>query len=339
MLTYRLQDRIFETEGGSSLSFPNTAIINFLLKPAVPFGGVKGPSRNVVGDMKAFARFNATTGRTAMEKQDGPLFEPLDVSLKLLGISVRVAGNNMSVESHCTSLTELHQLVTALFHIIPSVLNLHIPDSPVITQVTGEVGGQQFKWNYDPTELRLSTVVTSKEGQEKIVVDSWLNLTLFDDGSNRRLMASLHYFHNACRLLEAGFNRFEFLAEAVLNFSRSMQAIFGESRDNVREEIHKLEKYSDDEIEARFITALVLRSYFDVAHISLSVLDREQLQTIKNYCRIAEQSIRKLLQSVMESIADGTYVPREDTPPTLSKDKAAILKTIRANLDGVDADP
>lgn len=339
MLTYRLQDRIFQTKDRRSLTFPNKATIKFHLRPLVPFGGSHGPSRNIVGDRRFNIRVNATTGRMVAETQEGPLFEPLDVSLDLLGNSIRVAGNEMSVESQCASLSDLHQLVSALFHIFPSILNLHILDSPVVIQVTGDIGGQEFEWIYDPAELRLSTVVTSKEGQEQLVADSWRYMALFDHGSNRRLMASLHYFHIACRLLEAGVNRFEFLAEAILNFSRSMQAIFGEGRDDVRNEIRKLAIFSDDEIESNFVTALFLRSYFDVAHVSLSIFDREQLQTIKNYCRIAEQSIRKLLRTVTEAIADGTYLPKEDTPAKPSTKKAAMLKNIQNNLERVAPDP
>jgi len=58
--------------------------------------------------------------------------------------------------------------------------------------------------------------------------------------------------------LTAGFNRFEFAAEALLNLAKSLQSTFGESRDEVRAELEKLQIFSEAEIEFRNLYARLL---------------------------------------------------------------------------------
>jgi hypothetical protein len=109
--------------------------------------------------------------------------------------------------------------------------------------------------------------------------------------------------------------------------------LFGETRDAVREGLRKLNKYSEDEIEGKFITALVLRSEFDIAHVSLADLTREELRTIHGYSQIAEREIRGMLTTLLERVESKDYIP-EDGPDEgiLPENKNKILKKIRANL-------
>jgi hypothetical protein len=66
--------------------------------------------------------------------------------------------------------------------------------------------------------------VTSKTNQERLITNSWRLIAVV--ANSRRLMGGLHYFHVACQLLTAGFNRFEFAAEALLNLAKSLQSTF-----------------------------------------------------------------------------------------------------------------
>ena len=149
---------------------------------------------------------------------------------------------------------------------------------------------------------------------------------------NNRLMGGLHYFHMACRLLAAGHNRFEFMAEALLNFSKSLQSLFGESRDDIRAELKKLKVFTDDEIEAKFITAMFLRSEFDVAHASLSTLNQDQLKTLHKYTNIVEGAFRKLFEDLLEKVEKGEYTLPPDVKPVLKREKRKILEIIKRNI-------
>ncbi len=76
--------------------------------------------------------------------------------------------------------------------------------------------------------------VTSKTNQERLITNSWRLIAVV--ANSRRLMGGLHY-----STLTAGFNRFEFAAEALLNLAKSLQSTFGESWDEVRAELEKLQ--------------------------------------------------------------------------------------------------
>lgn len=333
MLVYRLQERTFDIPQGTKLEFPNDVIVDLKVYPEVPFGGVIGPSRNVVTDVDMQLRVNRATGRTMALRANKPLFDTINIALDVADTHFEINGNQVRVKSKCASLQDLRNLISALFYAFPAVLNVYFPDPPVVTYATGQVGATPFEWLYKPSKLIASTIVTSKKNQEALVSESWRNVALFSDVSSRRLLGSLHYFHVACRLLAAGANQFEFLSEAILNFSRCLQSLFGDSRDSVRAELRKLNKYSDVEIETKFITALILRNEFDVAHVGLSILSKEQLEILHDYSEIAEGSIRELLKFVIENIKNGEYTPKTDPVISLADDKARILRKIRENLD------
>lgn len=332
MLIYRLQERTFDIPQGTQLEFPNDVIVDLKVYPDVPFGGVIGPSRNVVTDAEMHLKVNLSTGRTMAQRANKPLFDTINLALDVADTHFEINGNQVRVKSKCTSLQDLQDLISALFYAFPAVLNIYFPDPPTIIHATGQVGDIPFKWLYKPSQLITSTIVTSKKNQETLVSESLRNVALFSNISNRRLIGALHYFHVACRLLAAGSNQFEFLSEAILNFSRCLQSLFGDRRDSVRKELRKL-NYSDVEIETKFISALILRNEFDVAHVSLSILSKEQLKTLHDYSKIAEGSIRELLKSVIEKIKNGEYTPNTEQVISLSNDKAHILRKFQKNLD------
>jgi hypothetical protein len=95
--------------------------------------------------------------------------------------------------------------------------------------------------------------------------------------NSRRLLGGLVYFQTGCRLLAAGRNRFEFVAKALLDFAKTLQSLFGESRDDVRSGLTNLGLFEEADIEAKLIPALILRNEFDVGHVNLTVLSRDQL--------------------------------------------------------------
>ena len=235
----------------------------------------------------------------------------------------------VSVRSRCTSEQDLADLLAAVFYAFPAVVNLYLPDAPFPTHAWGQVGAAEFNWIFEPTEVRASCTVTSKENQEHLITDSWRYVATV--AQSRRLIGALYYYHVACRLLAVGHNRFEFMAEVLLNLAKSLQSLFGQSRDNVRAGIEQLNCYTNAEVEGKFLPAMVLRDEFDVAHVTLSMLESEQLRILHDYTNLAEDSFRELLKTVLTRVGSGEYALAADPGSSLSGDKQAVLRKLREN--------
>lgn len=332
MLTYKIRERILQFKDKLP-QYPNNVILNVGLEPHVPFGGVAGPSRSAVKDQHMIAKANLSTGRLIFDSK-APLFDPLDSSIAISNITFKIKKNVASVHFRCKSEKMLIGLLGSLFFAFPAVLNVHILDAPFATHAWGSVGESNFQWLFEATQVRGSVTITSKKLQESKATNSWRQVATV--ATSRRLMGGLHYFHVACRLLGAGYNRFEFMSEALLNLSKVLQSLFGQTRDEIRDELRELGGYTDEEIDAKFITAMFLRNEFDVAHVSLSLLAPDQLKTLHKYTNIAEYAFRKLFEDLLEKIEKGEYELPPDTPPVLHKDKRKILEKIKKNLRTYD---
>jgi hypothetical protein len=329
MLTYVLRERQFQFLQGINPQFPNDATVYIELEPGVPFGGHTGITRHTVRGLGTKARVNLSTGRFVFESST-PLYDPLEATVTTAGTLFQIKGNIALVQSRCTSLQDLADLLSRIYYAFPALLNVYLPDSPVPKYAWGTVGDAKFQWHFEPTEIQSTLKITSKGHQEQLAVASWRRVSLL--AQSRRLMGGLHYFHVACRLLALGHNRFEFMAEALLNLAKCLQSLFGESNKKVRSELTRLGSFSSDDIERRFIPALILRSKFDVSHVSLSLLSRDQLKVLHRYTDSAEYAFRELLQQLLERVERGEYTLLPDTPVKLPNEKAAILRRLEKNL-------
>jgi hypothetical protein len=314
MFTYVLREREFQFLKGTNPQFPNDATVYIELEPGVPFGGHTGITRHTVRGLGIKARVNLSTGRFVVESST-PLYDPLEASIAIAGTVFQIKGNIALVQSRCTSQQDLTDLLGKIYYAFPALLNVYLPDSPVPKYAWGTVGDAKFEWHFKPTEIQTPLKVTSKSHQEELVLASWRRVSLLEQ--SRRLTGGLHYFHVACRLLALGHNRFEFMAEALLNLAKCLQSLFGEFNEEVRSELIKLGSFSSDEIERRFIPALILRSKFDVSHVSLSLLSRDQLKVLHRYTDSAEYAFRELLQHLLERVERGEYTLLPDTPVKL----------------------
>lgn len=315
MLIYQLRERIIRFATGANVQFPNKATVNIELTPPVPFRGTTGLSRQATGGQKIVLSSDYSTGRMQCEI-DTPLFDKVIACTDANGEKFEINGCLVSVHSQCAT--------------------LHAPRP---TRAWGKLGEAPFHWLFEPSELLTMVTVTSKTHQEQMIVDSWKIVRKIS--INPGLLAGLFYFHVGCRLLQAGQNRFEFMGEAILNFAKCLQSLFGESRDSVRAAIKQVGKYKAEDIEAKFLPALVLRDEFDVAHVSLAALSREQLKVLHQYTDLAENAFRELLTQLLARIREDTYcLPHSDTP-ILSSKKQKILerfdRNIRPFIPGVSA--
>jgi hypothetical protein len=328
MPVFRLRERVLSLQAPAVPDFPCELQLNVELLPEVPFGGATGRTRNVVGGATVAGRANLTTARFSIELRK-PLFDQLDKELEVDGGSFAIRGNIASITLTCPDEAALERVVDTALFTFPAVLSRYIPDVPYSTHAFGLLGDAPFKVHYEPTDVVASTTVTSKSHQEDIVTKAWSQAVMAS--GQPRLSMACQYFQTACRLLEVGYNRFEFTAEAILNFAKCLQALCGDSRDAARSSLRAL-GYDSPDLDGRFIPALLLRDQFDVAHIALSRLSRDELRVLHDYADIAEPAFRDLVGRALEGASDGTY----DLPSTpfggISAEKRKGLRRLSDNL-------
>lgn len=168
--------------------------------------------------------------------------------------------------------------IRSLYFALPALLNVSFADPPYVERVEGTVGSSGFRWEL--ADWRMEFQVTTQDLQEARVAKAWERIDLLSKPQRLRLVASLHYFHLACRLARRGSTVGEFLAEMLLNLAKSLEALFppsgdGRSRDAIRRGLRSL-AISDNDIESNFLPAIALRNEIDVAHVGLHWFTMDQ---------------------------------------------------------------
>ncbi len=309
VFTYQVRERKFVTAKGQNFVFPNTIELIFSFLPLQPFGGKPTTGRTIFMPGKSKIRFGGPTARYSV-KLAKPI-KPLKFSFEETGRRIEIQGNKLHIHEKSDSQKLLDERVEKLFFAIPILLSTEFADPPYVEKVYGKVGKVPFEWvmaSYKPY-LRLTKI----EDQQNSILTSWKRLNVLDIPQNSRIVASLHYFHVACRLKAAGDSPWEFMAEVILNLCKVLEALFpptgeGKSMDSAREGLENL-GYSETEIERDFIPAIALRNNIDSAHVDLSVFPREQLKVIINYTDTAEDTFQKMLQRLIAKTQEGQYSP------------------------------
>ncbi len=324
MLTYRLQRRRFRILQGGVPSFPAPVHIEMHLGPPPPFGmGVGG--RTTTRAAPATASIDANTGHATIASATP--FDPVDVTVEYQNMAVQMKGDILTVDVTCTDLQELQGLVETFYHLLPAILNVDFGDPPHVLRGSGTIGQSSFIWEL--VENYAEFYPTTTEKQQHRIIDALERMTgLISEGKNRRLAAAYHYFHVACRLRAAGDSPWEFMGEALVNLTKTLQALFGESRDDVRVGLGSL-GYSKEEIERSFILVMVLRQ-FDAAHVMLSIMTDVQAVSLNRYVQGREQRFRTLLQRVTAAVAAGTCQLEQREALTLDAKEEALLSDVEA---------
>jgi hypothetical protein len=289
--------------------FPVDGEVKFTLAPPGVFGSGDLTDSLVLEGVHVSLAQERNTGkyiRTVSQRMD-----PISVSSRVGNVSMQAKGNVVTVESHFKSLSELSNLIESVHFGLPVILALKFRDTPIISAVTGTVGGVDFTWAY--AEYVWPWQVSTKETQERNFLESWERLELILPRENAQLFAALHYFHVACRLAIVGFTPWEFLGEVLLNLCKVLEALFpptieGQGTiDAARNGLRNL-KYTDDEIEKWYARVMHLRNQLDVGHVSLVALDYEQLRPVHEYAAHAEGRFRDMLLRVVNAIVAGKLV-------------------------------
>lgn len=331
-----MKRRIFKLESeGDKFQFPANVEVILSLQPLSVFGKSQACKRTVVksGQVPEMAKmiYDANLGRTYAEPNALP--PQLTVDFENASGHLTLNGNIVSIKSYAQNFQELHEQLESFYFAIPLLLAVEFSDPPVVERVSGKVGNVSFTWEV-ASRMAVIEFVT-KEKQEQKVVTAWNRFSLLAVPHRRRLIGALQYFHVACRLLEAGNAPGEFLAEALLNFHKVLEVLYGSERDDVRKNLAAL-GFSTEEIERDFIPVMLLRSSFDVGHPMLAMFTQHQLDTLQIYAERAEKVIRKLLNKIFDAIESGQLdVPPYDVDKVDEKTQK-ILETLRSRLDSFE---
>jgi hypothetical protein len=317
VFTYQVRPRIFRHEPGQQLTFPALCEIFFHFQPPQPFGTQAGGGRTAVRAVAGTVLFDANSGQHMIESKE-PL-SPLDITIEESTRTLRLAGTVFSLFQQFASLKEMGETIESIYFVFPSLVNLSFADPPYIERVDGKVGSSSFRWELDGWEMKIRT--TTQEQQEESFAKAWEQMGVLSEPHRRRLVAGLHYFHKACRLARAGSTAGEFVAEVVLNLTKSLEVLFpaagdGRVRDAVRAGLRTL-GYSDNDIECDFTPAMALRNEIDVGHVELGLFKMDQLKTIHAFTERAEDVFREMFKRLLNRVELGTVdiAPHELGPP------------------------
>lgn len=323
------------------LTFPNHVEIQLTFEPSTAFGGDSPPGRTVRLGSTARSQWDANRGRSNVIGL--PPLDPLEVVISDDGAKVQLNGGTLQVGFQCPDRATLLGTLGLLRYLLPLLLNIEFSDPPVVAQSHGRVGDVEFNWQVEWTASMFDVV--EQQAHESKVRHAWQRLPLVADGGDERLRAALYYFYKACRLEQAGYAPSEFLAEILLNLTKTLEVLFPAkgsqgTRDAVRANLRRL-GYSKHEVEKYFLPAMALRDELDVAHVSLATFTSRQLGTIFRYAEAAEQRFRELLQRVLEAVASGslTLEPYEDKGPR--REATVLLRRLArqygsSSLDSAD---
>lgn len=304
MLTYRTRPRVFKfARDVHVIPTPALTTVSFRFEPGQAFGTQPDGGRTAVRGVAAKAEVDLRTGQYTIASEL-PL-TPIELDFADGEVNIIVRGNILTARRTVSSEEDLSAFIEQVYYGLPVLLAPEFADPPIITDVFGTVNGLRFSWHARAMQAEFST--TTQDEQTEHVMRAWRRLVALGNRENRRLAAALHYFHIAARLERVAQAPGEFLAEALLNYAKILEVLFGPSTEAIRVSLRAL-GFEDQEIERDFIPAVILRSKFDVAHVSLVLLEPDQLAVLQRFADRAETQFRTLLSRVLP-LLDGDGIP------------------------------
>jgi hypothetical protein len=232
-------------------------------------------------------------------------------------------------------LGELSKFIEGVYYVLPLLLAPDFGDPPIAARVDGTISGVPFRGEL--ATWRMDFTNTTQERQQDLVRVAWRRLALIRV-EERRLVAALHYFHVATRLLRTSASPGEFLSEALLNFSKILEVLFQDSWDTARRELAAL-GFTEDEIERDFVSVMVLRSKIDIAHVSLALFTPWQLTILHCYADRAETRFRRLLQILLARLDAGKLALPHHELHGADENTVALLRRLEHQLESLGDRP
>jgi hypothetical protein len=302
-------------EGEEQPKFPTDVVVRVKLAPGQIFGTEKGLVRAIPFGGNGRVVYNANTGRTGFENSS---LSVAKASVALVagksggaGISrmqVDLKGDVLQVKARCRDTREVNAVIYTAHYLIPALMSMELAEPVFVETTGGQIGKQHFRWELATAKVSMQALAA--DGPSKQAERAFHRMKTLAEHENMRLKAAVHYLHAGRRLLAAGNSLWEFMAEAVLNFCKVIEVLFGQRRDDIRAELKKL-GFSEQDIEHDYVPITILRNSFDVGHVRLTVPDATELQFLYEYLCDIERSFCKLIGRLMDRLDKGEYALRE----------------------------
>jgi len=200
-----------------------------------------------------------------------------------------------------------------------------LPDPVFLKSVEGTLGDSHVRVEH--IESITPLIMVDDDKLAELVQQGLRTVDLLGVPTNARLLAAMSYVQRAARLNAAGESPWEFMAEALLNYAKTLEVLFGDSREEQRAGLRSV---GTDEalIEARFIPVTLLRDFLDVGHPKLAQLDSERLRGIHRFLLGLDRDFQKLLIEVRVAVANGTFSFRPNGRETLGTPELRTIDTI-----------
>ncbi|MEZ4588304.1 MAG: hypothetical protein R2909_18145 [Gemmatimonadales bacterium] len=326
MYTYQLQAREFDLRGATFPPFPRQVRVVVDLRPQHLFGGLKGPMSVWVEGSALRLKVNLNTG--AQRQILDPPMPRLKVDAHIDSGVLRLRGHRLTYAFRCESEEQLRNAVGTLHLVIPPMLSLALPNPVFAASTLAKVGPVAGRWLQ--TGGTAPMLVHTPASFAAAVERALKSLPSLLEQANRRLLAAVHYYHVAERLRAAGCSQWEFAAEAILNYCKALEALFGPRWDPMRRQLKAL-GYGRERIEGTFIPILLLRSHLDVAHVRLRQFEADSLDKVYRFLPAISVAIQDLFGRVLALLANGGFRLRPPPPRRASaKDRRGLARVLES---------
>lgn len=340
MLTYILNEMSIVFQDKGKVEFPSSIQLHVELEPEVLFGIKDGFTRACFTGAVSEILIDFVRGtqgcRNILKPGDfqGQFVCPQVISEDGKDVfkeySFGIDGNILTITLNCECQKDLGILFYIAKYLAPSSLSLELWEPVSVRQITGTCGTRPFKIQLKKYSNFMPVI---RPGDvEKRIERAFENLKTIRCLQNSRLKAAIHYYHTARRLVEVGDNVWEFVPEIILNYTKILEVLFGNSRENVRQQLLEL-GYESEKVECCFIPILLLRSHFDIAHARLSTPQKINVPEVAKFILFLESQMGELIRNAIQKSEAGEYdiLPAEPSSE-YSDDDQTEWDTINQNI-------
>ena len=326
MSLHLLQHRHLTLEEGEFPSYPADVIIKLALGPEDLFGAEGADPRTTfpIGESISL-RFNANIGISKTISDN--LIEALDLSLDLGKFHLRVEENCINIRFKASSSKEAMEVLASANHCIPAYLSLNLGAYIWIKSYLVKIGGSEF--SYLLKEAHNSFIATNKiqiSRKASNAFEDWLEMK----GKYDRVLISCLYFRHAHRLYKTQPNNHTFIAEILLNLTKSLEMIFSDNRDHIRKKAREW-GFDDKLVEERIIPLFLIRNEIDVAHVATGFLENDEKNLLLKFMEEALESTAKVLKQLIELIKTDK-IELDNVSVNIRKGKRQLLDNISKYL-------
>lgn len=331
MFMYSFELRTLSGPGGKP-QFPAAVEFRLRFKPTLPFGVGSGRSKTVFptkNENEYDLSHDPFIGKV-WAKTEGP--GPIKVDVPWNGITLSFIGPEVRTTMRIEDDKAFENVLYRFFCYLPLFLGIRFREPIWVEKAWCVIDGKKFGFlaRRTPGILVNETNLDDQAKSASSAVEDLKALCAFKNFEEARpVLVSIKYFLAAQRLLDVGETPREFFGEAILNYTKSLEALWGGSRDDIRKGLARL-GVSQDQIKNVFIPVCLLRNICDAGHTRLSLPSQSLLDRLYEHIEHFDSYYIMMFERVLEAIRKG------NTPCLVRAVNPCIdseLEPIMASLD------